>query len=182
MAKTDVILIRNVPDLGGESDRVTVAAGYARNYLVPHGLAVPLTAANKRRLAALQQRRVVREAHELNATTELAKSLAKMVLMITVKTGDDGKMFGSVTASQIADELKGQFEVDLERRRIELEQPIRALGDHKINLRLHSDVTAALQVRIKSSNPQVEEREQASLAAEKKKTTSEGPTKAVKPA
>src|SRR5260221_12618414 len=110
MAKTEVILTHNIVNLGGESDQVKVAAGYARNYLFPQGLAIPLTGANKRRLEALKQRRAEREAHELNTMTELAKGLSKMTLKITVKTGDDGKMFGSVTSATIADELKHQFE------------------------------------------------------------------------
>jgi large subunit ribosomal protein L9 len=74
MAKTEVILIQNIVGLGGESDLVKVAAGYARNYLFPQGLAVPLTAANKRRIEALKQRRAEREAHEFNTMSELSKS------------------------------------------------------------------------------------------------------------
>jgi len=97
MAKTEVILTHNIIGLGGESDQVKVAAGYARNYLIPQGLAIPVTAANKRRLEALRQRRGEREAHELTTMTELAKNLSKLTVVIKVKTGDDGKMFGSVT-------------------------------------------------------------------------------------
>src|SRR6185295_10900528 len=134
MAKTEVILTHNIVGLGGESDQVKVAAGYARNYLFPQGLAIPLTASNKRRLEALKQRRAEREAHELNSMTDLAKGLSKMVLKITVKTGDDGKMFGSVTAGTIADELKHQFEVALDKRKIHLENPIRAVGDYEVEL------------------------------------------------
>ena len=106
MAKTEVILIKNIVGLGGESDQVKVAAGYARNYLIPQGFAIPLSAGNKRRLESLRQRRAEREAHELNSMTELSKSLQKLVLTIKVKTGEDGKMFGHVTNGMIADELK----------------------------------------------------------------------------
>src|SRR5437899_12617412 len=105
MAKTEVILAHQVIGLGAESDQVKVAAGYARNYLFPQGLAIPLTAANKRRLEVLKQRRGEREAHELNTMTELAKSLSKLVCVVTVKTGEDGKMFWAVTAGMIADQL-----------------------------------------------------------------------------
>src|SRR3989442_14835865 len=111
MSKTDVILTHNIVGLGGESDHVKVAAGYARNYLFPQGLAIPLTGANKRRLEALKQRRAEREANELNAMTDLAKNLSKLTAVVTVKTGEDGKMFGSVTAGAIADQLKHQFDV-----------------------------------------------------------------------
>ena len=103
MPKTEVILTHNIVGLGGESDQVKVAAGYARNYLLPQGLAIPLTGANRRRLESLKQRRGEREANELNTMTELAKSLSKLTAVVAVKTGDDGKMFGSVTAGAIAD-------------------------------------------------------------------------------
>ncbi len=153
MPKTEVILTHNIVGLGGESDQVKVAAGYARNYLFPQGLAVPLTGANKRRLEALRQRRAEREAHELNTMTELAKSLSKMQLTIKVKTGEDGKMFGSVTAGTIADELKSQFEVALDKRKIHIEKPIRSLGDHEIEMRLHADVVTTLKLKVESTTP-----------------------------
>ena len=102
MPKTSVILIQNIVGLGGESDLVKVAAGYARNYLLPQGLAVPLTAANKRRIEALRQRRADREAHEFNTMSELSKSISKLIAVIAVKTGEDGKMFGTVTAGMVA--------------------------------------------------------------------------------
>ena len=109
MAKTEVILTTNIVGLGGESDQVKVAAGYARNYLFPQGFAVPLTGANKRRIEALKQRRAEREAHEFNAMSELSKSVSKLICVVKVKTGDDGKLFGTVTAGMIADQLKTQF-------------------------------------------------------------------------
>jgi large subunit ribosomal protein L9 len=153
MPKYEVILTHNIVGLGGESDQVKVAAGYARNYLFPQGLAIPLTSANKRRLEVLKQRRAEREAHELNTMTELSKSISKLICLITVKTGEDGKMFGTVTAGMIADQLKTQFEVSLDKKKIHLEQAIRALGDHEIELRLHPDVTTTLKVRVESSTP-----------------------------
>ena len=153
MAKTEVILTHNIVGLGGESDHVKVAAGYARNYLFPQGLAIPLTAANKRRLEVLKQRRAEREAHELNSMTELSKSISKLICLITVKTGEDGKMFGTVTSGMIADQLKTQFDVALDKKKIHLEQPIRTLGDHDIELRLHPDVTTKLKVRVESITP-----------------------------
>jgi len=153
MPKTDVILIHNVVGLGGESDQVAVSAGYARNFLIPQGLAVPLTHANKRRLEALRQRRAEREAHEFNTMSELAKSLGKVTLMISVKTGDDGKMFGSVTSGTIADALKHQMDVALDKRKIHVEKAIHTLGEHEVELRLHAEVRTAMKVLVKSSNP-----------------------------
>lgn len=153
MAKTEVILTHNIVGLGGESDQVKVAAGYARNYLFPQGLAIPVTSANKRRLEVLRQRRAEREAHELNTMTELGKSISKLICLISVKTGEDGKMFGTVTSGMIADQLKTQFDVALDKRKIHLEQPIRTLGDHEVELRLHADVNATIKVRVESTTP-----------------------------
>ena len=153
MAKTEVILTHNIVGLGGESDQVKVAAGYARNYLFPQGLAIPVTGANKRRLEVLRQRRAEREAHEFNTMSELAKSITKLTCLVKVKTGDDGKMFGSVTSGTIADELKHQFDISLDKKKIHLEHPIRATGEHEIELRLHSDVKATLKVKVESLTP-----------------------------
>ncbi|HRT08074.1 MAG TPA: 50S ribosomal protein L9 [Candidatus Paceibacterota bacterium] len=153
MAKTEVILTHNIVGLGAESDQVKVAAGYARNHLFPKGLAIPLTAANKRRLEVLRQRRAEREAHELNTMTELAKSISRLICLITVKTGDDGKMFGTVTSGMIADQLKNQFDITLDKKKIHLESPIRSLGDHEVELHLHPDVKSTLKVRVESSTP-----------------------------
>src|SRR5205085_10174649 len=151
MAKTEVILTHNIVGLGGESDQVKVAAGYARNYLFPQGLAIPLSGANKRRLESLKQRRAEREAHELNTMTELSKGISKLICLVTVKTGEDGKMFGAVTPGMIADQLKTQFEILLDKKKIHLDHPLRALGDHEVELRLHPDVVATLKVRVQSS-------------------------------
>jgi large subunit ribosomal protein L9 len=153
MAKTEVILTHNIVGLGGESDQVRVAAGYARNYLFPQGFAVPLNGANKRRLEALKQRRAAREAHEFNTMTELSKGVAKLICAIKVKAGDDGKMFGSVTAGMIADELKHQFDITLDKKKIHLEGPIKTLGEHEVELRLHAEVKGTLKVRVESLTP-----------------------------
>src|SRR2546421_1065619 len=151
--KTEVILTHNIVGLGAESDHVKVAAGYARNYLFPQGFAIPLTGANKRRIEVLRQRRAEREAHEFNTMSELSKGISKLTCLIKVKTGEDGKMFGSITAGTIADELKHQFEISLDRKKIHLEHPIRTLGEHEVELRLHADVVMKLKIRVESSTP-----------------------------
>lgn len=153
MPKVEIILTSNIVGLGAESDHVKVNPGYARNYLFPQGLAIPLTGANKKRLEALRRRRAEREAHELNTMMELAKGISKLVLIISVKTGDDGKMFGSVTSGTIADELKHQFDIALDKRKIHLEHPIRGLGDHEVELRLHGEVKSTLKVTVNSTTP-----------------------------
>lgn len=153
MAKTQVILTSNIVGLGAESDQVKVSAGYARNYLLPRGMAITMTATNKRRLEVLRQRRAEREAHEFNTMSELAKSLSKLICLVTVKTGDDGKMFGTVTNGTIADQLKTQFDVSLDKKKIYLDQPIKNLGEFEVELRLHPEVKGTLKVRVESSTP-----------------------------
>jgi large subunit ribosomal protein L9 len=153
MAKTEVILTQNIVGLGGESDNVRVAAGYARNYLFPHRLAVPVTSANKRQIEALKQRRAEREAHEFNTMTELSKALSKLICVIKVKTGDEGKLFGAVTAGMIADELKHQFDIVLDKKKIHLEHAFRNTGDYEVELNLHQEVKGTLKVRVESTTP-----------------------------
>ena len=153
MPKIEVILTKQILGLGAESDQVKVAAGYARNFLLPQGIAIPVSAGNKRRLEVLRQRRAEREAHEFNTMSELAKSITKLTCVVKVKTGDDGKMFGSVTSAAIADELKHQFDISLDKKKIHLENPIKTTGDHEIDLRLHAEVHAKLKVRVESTTP-----------------------------
>jgi len=153
MAKTEVILTQHIVGLGGESDQVRVAAGYARNYLYPQRLAIPVSGANKRHLESLKQKRAEREAHEFNHMTDLAKALQKLVCVIKVKTGEDGKLFGSVTAGTIADELKHQFDIALDKKKIHLEHAIRQLGEFDVDLHLHHDVNGSLKVRVESTTP-----------------------------
>jgi large subunit ribosomal protein L9 len=185
MAKTEVILTHNIVGLGGESDQVKVAAGYARNYLFPQRLAIPLSAGNKRRLEALRQRRAEREAHEFNTMTELAKSLTKLVCVVKVKAGEDGKMFGTVTAGMIADELKHQFDVSLDKRKIHVDHPIKTLGEHEVQLNLHAEVKGTLKVRVESTTPVAAAAAEAPAAeapkTEKRGKKSEAPAAEEKP-
>jgi len=172
MAKTEVILTHNIIGLGGESDNVRVAAGYARNYLFPQRLAVPVTSANKRQLEALKQKRAEREAHEFNHMTDLAKALQKLVCVVKVKTGEDGKLFGSVTSGTIADELKHQFDIALDKKKIKLEHAIRATGEFEVELVLHAEVKGTLKVRVESTTPIVAPA--ATTEAEKPRTEKRG--------
>ena len=167
--KTEIILTHNIVGLGGESDQVKVAAGYARNYLFPQRLAIPLTQVNKRHIEALRQRRAEREAHEFNTMTELSKALSKLICLIKVKAGEDGKMFGSATAGMIADELKHQFDISLDKRKIHLEHPIRALGDYEVELHLHPEVKGTLKVRVESLTPAAAPTPETAAPAEPKK-------------
>jgi large subunit ribosomal protein L9 len=148
--KTEVILTHNIIGLGAESDQVKVAPGYARNYLYPQRLAIPLTQANRRHIEALKRKRAEREAHEFNTMTELSKGVQKLICVLKVKTGEDGKMFGSVTSGMIADELKHQFDITLDKKKIHLEHPIKSLGNYDVELHLHAEVKGTLKVQVQS--------------------------------
>ena len=132
---------------------VSVAPGYARNYLLPHGLAIPSSPGNQRRIASLQVQKVEREATELQHMTELRDSLKSLKLVIKVKTGEGGKLFGSVTAGTICDELKNQFDVDLDKRKVSLDKAIKEIGEYDVPLKLYADVEAELNVIVKSETP-----------------------------
>ena len=163
----EVILRQDIETLGARGQVVKVAAGYARNYLFPQHLAIPVSGANKRRLEALKQRRAEREAHEFNTMSELAKGVSKLICVVKVKTGEDGKIFGTVTTGMIADELKHQFEITLDKRKIHIEVPVRALGEHEVELRLHHEVKATLKLRVESITPLLSPEETAAAQAKK---------------
>ena len=143
----EVILREDVKSLGKAGDLVRVKPGYGRNYLLPSGLAYEATEGNKKRIAAETRARSTRaEAERTDAQAQAAR-LGAVELTITGKAGEEGKLFGSVTASDIAEALAAKgFEVD--RRRIELDQPIKSLGRHTVGVRLHADVRAEIRVDV----------------------------------
>jgi large subunit ribosomal protein L9 len=152
MAHSEVLLIKPVEGLGGEGDQVKVRAGYARNFLLPREVAVPLTKANRKQVEALKKRRGLREATELSGAQELAGKLEKTGLAFAVTTGEGGKMFGSVTAADLHDKLAAAgFTID--RKRIHLHTPVKTLGKHSVKVKLHPDVTVELSFDVVSENP-----------------------------
>jgi len=152
MANSEILLVKPVDGLGGEGDQVKVRAGYARNYLLPRGIAVPLTTANRKQVEALKKRRAVREAEELTGAQDLAKKLEKVALAFAVKTGEGGKMFGAITATDVHDKLTAAG-VTLEKRRIQLHTPVKTLGQHTVKVKLHPEVTVELNFDVVSENP-----------------------------
>ncbi len=152
MANSEILLVKPVDGLGGEGDQVKVRAGYARNYLLPRGIAVPLTTANRKQVEALKKRRATREAEELTGAQELAKKLEKVALAFAVKTGEGGRMFGAVTATDVHDKLTAAG-ITLEKRRVLLHTPVKTLGQHTVKVKLHPDVTVELNFDVVSENP-----------------------------
>ncbi|MDR3144179.1 MAG: 50S ribosomal protein L9 [Puniceicoccales bacterium] len=152
MATVEVLLLKFVRTLGAEGDRVRVKSGYARNFLFPNGIALPLTCANRKQIEALQRAKAMREAHDLEEARDLEKQLSCLSLAIAVKTGDSGKMFGSVTAKEICDHLASSGIV-IDRKKIHLNAPIREIGRHKISIKLHQTISMDLPLEIVSENP-----------------------------
>jgi large subunit ribosomal protein L9 len=151
MPVTELILTENVPGLGAEADVVKVRRGYARNYLLPRGLAYEVTPAALRQLNALKQKRADREARELSEAQELARRIGKARFIFTLETGETGKAFGSVTAQDIVNRLKNEVGAEIDRHKIILERPIKDTGDHEVAIKLHHDVTAQLVFQVKSA-------------------------------
>jgi len=149
-----VILLEDVDGLGTKGDLVEVAPGYGRNYLVPKGLAVEATKGNIKSLEERRQallRRAERERAEAKATAE---RLAASVIKISARAGETGKLFGSVTTSDIAEAVKEQLGIELDRRRIDLEDPIKTVGTYQIPVRLASGVTGTIHVDVQAEGAQ----------------------------
>lgn len=142
----EVILKEDVPQLGHRGDVVKVAEGYGRNYLLPKKLAIEATAANKAVIEQMKAASLRRSAKEKDQAQQLAKQFESVTLTFTRRAGEHDQLFGSVTTSEIADALaKKGLEID--RRRIELEQPVKTLGEFQVPIRLHREVI----VRVKAT-------------------------------
>lgn len=141
----DVILIEDVGNLGKRGDKVTVKNGYARNYLLPKRMALPATPSGVRMMKEEDRRRAVREVKMYREAEELAKSLNKVSCTAEVQAGEDDRVFGAVTSADIAELLTAQgFEVD--KRKVVLDEPLKALGVYTIPVRLYKDVEAKVKV------------------------------------
>jgi len=149
MATTNVLLVKPVRNLGDEGETVKVKAGFARNYLFPQGIALPLNRSTKRQLEVLAKRREERKARELADMKEIADKITAFTLTVKVKTNEEGKMHGAVTAMEIQKDLQAAgFEV--ERHAVRLGEPIKALGEYTVPIKLHSELTVDLKLVVDS--------------------------------
>jgi large subunit ribosomal protein L9 len=148
-----VILADDVRGLGHRGDTVNVKPGYARNYLFPQGAAYEATDANVRRLGEEKKKYDEKMLHEQGVAQNAAKSVEGITVVITKKAGEEGHLYGSVTASEIADALSAKG-IEVDRRRVELAEPIRRLGSHTVHVRLHRDVVATLTVEVQAAGAQ----------------------------
>ena len=143
----EVILKEDVANLGHRGDVVKVADGYGRNFLLPRKLALQATLANKAVIEQMRTAAARRSASEKAQAEELVTKLEPVSLVFTRKSGESGQLFGSVTSADIAGELANKG-FDIDRRKIQLNEPLKALGDFDVAIRLHREVTAHLKVRV----------------------------------
>jgi large subunit ribosomal protein L9 len=153
MAHQEILLLKPIEGLGGEGDLVKVRAGYARNYLLPRHFAAPVTQANRKHIEALRIRRAERESKELDGARALAERLKLLSLAFAVKTGEGGKMFGSVTQG----DLHARLEVEgfkIEKKRVHIAGGhVKTLGKHEATLKLHPEVSVEITFEVVSENP-----------------------------
>lgn len=145
-----VILQQEVKKLGKKGDILEVSEGYARNFLLPQKLAIEATAGN---VNAVKQQKAAQVHKEQRANDEakvLASQLTKVSVTISVKTGEGGKVFGSVTAKDIADALQNQYKIEIDKRKIELKDAIKSLGSYSVTVRVHPEITGKIEVNVVS--------------------------------
>jgi large subunit ribosomal protein L9 len=143
----EVILREDIKTLGRAGEMVRVKPGYARNYLLPQGLAYEATEGNRKRIAAETRVRAARNQAEQTEAERAAATLSEVTLTLSGKAGEEGKLFGSITSQDIADALAQQGHT-VDRRRIELEHPIKTTGTHTVTVRLHPEVHADVRVSV----------------------------------
>ncbi len=147
-----VILADDVRGLGHRGETIAVKPGYARNFLFPQGLAYEATAANVRKLGEEKKKYDEKMLHEKAGAENVAKRIEGLTVVITKKAGEGDVLYGSVTPSEIADAL-AEKGIEVDRRRIELAEPIKRLGEHRVHVRLHRDVTTELIVAVNPLAP-----------------------------
>ncbi|MGE3842272.1 MAG: 50S ribosomal protein L9 [Vicinamibacterales bacterium] len=143
----ELILKQDVEHLGRRGDIVKVSDGYARNFLLPRKMALALTVASKRQVEHERKMALAREAEERSSADALASRIGHAALVIARKVGETDTLYGSVTSSDVAEALAAQG-IDIDRRKIQLADPIKRLGEHVVPIRLHRDVTAQAKVHV----------------------------------
>jgi large subunit ribosomal protein L9 len=149
----ELILTKDVPNLGIANEVVTVKDGYARNYLLPSKLAIIATEANKKERAKKIERAMVRREARMAEAQELADRLTRIRVSFTRKTSDEGRLFGSVTKEEICDALKDQHHIELDKRCVQMTAGLKELGEHAVKIKVESGIVGMLNVQIASDRP-----------------------------
>lgn len=147
-----VIFLKDVKGKGKKGEVKNVADGYAHNFLIKQGLAVEANQTNMSSLSAQQKKEEQAAAHELAEAKKLKEALEKVTVELIAKAGEGGRLFGSITSKQIAEELQKKHGIKIDKRKMELEDAIRTLGHTKVPVKLHHEVTGVLDVHVKEGN------------------------------
>src|SRR5829696_3043300 len=134
-----LILTQEVSGLGGPGDIVEVKDGYGRNYLIPRGYGIRWTKGGEKQVASIKRAREVREVRDLGHATEIKNQLESLSVRLPTRAGESGRLFGSVTVSDIVAAVKAAGGPDIDKRRIELGSPIKTIGSHRVSVRLHPE-------------------------------------------
>ena len=143
-----VILRSDVSGVGKKGDIIDVADGHARNYLLPRGLAMKATPGVQEQAAAMRRSRDIKDARDRESAETVARRLVPMVIRIPAKAGTEGRLFGSVTAADVVEAVNTQAGVELDRRRLHLDEPIKSVGTHEVPVKLHSDVEFRITIEV----------------------------------
>ncbi|MBA2739593.1 MAG: 50S ribosomal protein L9 [Nocardioidaceae bacterium] len=143
-----LILTHEVPALGAPGDIVEVKDGYGRNYLIPRGYAVRWSKGAAKQIDTLKKARQVREVRDLGHAQEIRSQLEAMTVQLPVRAGDTGRLFGAVTVADIAQAIKSSGGPDVDRRRIDVGQPIKSLGSHTVRVRVHDEASADVTLEV----------------------------------
>jgi len=146
-----VILLQDVKKIGSKGDILDVAEGYARNFLFPRKLAVEATQGHLKDWEQKKASEVRKKTRIVEDARNLAKKIEALTIKITSKVGEGGRLFGSITSKDIADAIKSQHEIDIDKKKIELTNPIKSLGVYSVTVKLHQDVQAEFQVQVVES-------------------------------
>jgi large subunit ribosomal protein L9 len=146
-----VVLRSDLPNVGKRGDICDVADGYARNFLLPKGHAIPATDGVEAQAQAMRRSRDLKDAKDREAAEVVARKLVPTVIRIPARAGPEGRLFGSVTTADLADAVTAQTGVELDRRKIHLDEPIKSLGTHEIPVKLHGDVEFRVTVEVVAS-------------------------------
>jgi large subunit ribosomal protein L9 len=146
-----VVMRSDLAQVGKKGDIIDVADGYARNFLVPKGLAFPATPGVEAQATAMRRGRDLRDASDRAAAETVAKALVPRIITIPARAGAEGKLFGSVTTTEIAEAVAAQAGIELDRRKLHLDEPIKTVGSHLVPAKLHADVEFPITVEIVAS-------------------------------
>lgn len=144
-----VILLADVPGTGKKEQIVDVSDGYARNYLMPRKLAAEATSTAMNAIKRAKSAEDHRESQRRKQAQETAEQLRKKEIILTARCGERGRLYGSITGQEVADALKAQYNLTIEKRRVELSEPIRAIGEHDVSIWLYAGITVPMKVVVK---------------------------------